>query len=168
MRGPKPIPTRIKELKGNPGKRALNDKEPKPDVVIPECPDHLTGEARKEWGRITAELQTLGIIAKIDRAALAAYCMAWLDFVYASRMVDEEGEVITSKRVDKQGNEVTGGSYLNPWVGIKTSAMDRVVRIGAEFGLTPASRTRLKVDTPSEEDLMASFLFGKRARVTKK
>jgi P27 family predicted phage terminase small subunit len=73
-------------------------------------------------------------------------------------MVDEEGEVITSEK---------GGKYMNPWVGIKTSAMDRVVRIGAEFGLTPASRTRVKVDTPSEEDLMASFLFGKKARVTK-
>ena len=159
MRGRKNIPTEIKKLKGNPGKRALNDKEPKPDVAIPECPGHLTGEARKEWDRVTAELQTLGIIAKIDRAALAAYCMAWLDFVYASRMVDDEGEVITS---------IKGGKYLNPWVGIKTSAMDRVVRIGAEFGLTPASRTRLKVETPSEEDLMASFLFGKSARVPKK
>lgn len=168
MRGPKPTPTQLKKLKGNPGKRALNEKEPQPDVAIPECPAHLTGEARQEWDRITKELHALGILTNIDRAALAAYCMAWLDFVYASRMVDEEGEVITSVRVDKMGNEVRGGSYLNPWVGIKTSAMDRVVRIGAEFGLTPASRVRLKVDTPSEEDLMASFLFGKRARVTKK
>lgn len=158
MRGRKNTPTELKKLKGNPGKRALNEKEPQPDVEIPDCPEHLTGEAQKEWVRITGELKKLGVIANIDRAALAAYCMAWLDFVYASRMVDEEGEVITSEK---------GGKYMNPWVGIKTSAMDRLVRIGAEFGLTPASRTKLKVDIPSEEDLMASFLFGKKARVTK-
>lgn len=168
MRGRKNTPTALKQLKGNPGKRALNDQEPKPDVAIPECPAHLTGEARKEWNRITRELCELGILANIDRAALATYCMAWLDFVYASKMVDEEGEVITSKRLNKDGVEVPGGKYLNPWVGIKTSAMDRVVRIAAEFGMTPASRTRIKVETPSEEDLMASFLFGKKARVTKK
>jgi P27 family predicted phage terminase small subunit len=158
MRGRKATPTELKKLKGNPGKRALNDKEPKPEAAIPECPAHLTGEASIEWDRISKELHALGLLSNIDRAALAAYCMAWLDFVYASKMVDEEGEVITSEK---------GGKYMNPWVGIKTSAMDRVVRIGAEFGLTPASRTRVKVDTPSEEDLMASFLFGKKARVTK-
>lgn len=158
MRGRKNKPDTLKALEGNPGKRALNDKAPKPDVVIPECPAHLTGEAKKEWVRVTKELHTLGILANIDRASLAAYCMAWLDFVYASRMVDEEGEVITS---------IKGGKYLNPWVGIKTSSMDRVVRISAEFGMTPASRTRIKVETPSEEDLMASFLFGKQTRIAK-
>jgi phage terminase small subunit len=83
--GRKSIPTEIKKLKGNPGKRALNDKEPKPNVEIPECPAHLTGEARTEWDRITKELHALGNIARIDRAALTVYCMAWLDFVFASR-----------------------------------------------------------------------------------
>lgn len=168
MRGTKPKPTAQKELEGNPGKRALNHKEPQPKSAIPECPKHLTGEARIEWNRVTKELHELGILTGIDRAALATYCMAWLDFVYASKKVDEEGEVITSKKFDKEGNEIgVGGKYLNPWVGIKQSAMDRVVRIAAEFGMTPASRTRIKVETPSEEDIMASFLFGKKARVTK-
>ena len=32
-RGRKPTPTAIKELEGNPGKRKLNDKEPKPSEV---------------------------------------------------------------------------------------------------------------------------------------
>ena len=31
MAGRKPKPTAIKELEGNPGKRKLNNKEPKPD-----------------------------------------------------------------------------------------------------------------------------------------
>ena len=156
--GRKNTPTGLKKLRGNPGKRALNEQEPKPDLLIPECPDHLTGAAREEWNRVTQELYKLGILSEIDRAALAAYCMAWLDFVYASKKVDEEGEVITS---------IKGGKYLNPWVGIKTSAMDRLVRIAAEFGMTPASRTKIKVEGPNEEDLMASFLFGKRAIVKK-
>ena len=140
--GRKNTPTALKKLKGNPGKRALNEKEPKPDVEIPECPAHLTGAAVVEWKRITKELQALGIISKIDRAALAVYCMAWLDFVYASKMVDDEGEVVTSEK---------GGKYQNPWVGIKTSAMDRLVRISAEFGMTPASRTKIKVETPAKK-----------------
>jgi P27 family predicted phage terminase small subunit len=157
-RGRKSKPTKLKKLEGNPGKRALNEQEPTPDVVIPDCPDHLQGEARKEWNRITQQLYALGILAEIDRAALAMYCAAWADYLFASRMVDEEGEVITSEK---------GGKYQNPWVGVKNTAMDRVLRISVEFGMTPSSRSRIKVEGPSEEDKMASFLFGKKTRVAK-
>jgi P27 family predicted phage terminase small subunit len=156
--GRKAKPTSQKILEGNPGKRALNNKEPKPDVAIPECPGHIKGEARREWDRITVELHALGILTKIDRAALAAYCTAWGDYVYAETHLLTEDEVIES---------IKGGKYQNPWVGIKTSAMDRMVRIAAEFGMTPSSRSKIKVETPSEEDLMAGFLFGKKTRVTK-
>lgn len=157
-RGRKNKPTPLKKLEGNPGKRALNNKEPKPDVVIPDCPSHLQGEALKEWDRITKELYALGILAEVDKAALVMYCIAWGDYLYARRMVDEEGDVITS---------IKGGKYQNPWVGIKNSAADRVLRIASEFGMTPASRARVKVEAPTEEDLMAGFLFGKNIKVTK-
>lgn len=167
MRGRKNKPTGLKELQGNPGKRPLNEKEPKPETAIPDCPDFLKGEARKEWDRIAQELYDLGILSRIDRAGLAAYCQAWLDFVYASKQVDEEGEVLTSVRYNKKGDEILGGKYLNPWVSLKLAAMDRLLRTASEFGMTPASRTRIKVETPTEEDEMATFLFGKKTRVTK-
>lgn len=35
MAGRKPKPTAIKELEGNPGKRKLNNKKPKPDKGMP-------------------------------------------------------------------------------------------------------------------------------------
>ena len=44
-KGRKPTPTAIKELEGNPGKRALNDKEPKPVKKAPACPKWLEPEA---------------------------------------------------------------------------------------------------------------------------
>lgn len=157
-RGRKPKPTETKKLEGNPGKRKLNSQEPQPDVAIPECPKHLREIARQEWVRITAELVKLKIITNIDRAALVAYCQAWEDYVYASSMVEVEGAVITSEK---------GGCYQNPWVSIKNSAMDRMVRISAEFGMTPSSRSRIKVETPTSEDEMAKYLFGKNVQVAK-
>jgi P27 family predicted phage terminase small subunit len=157
-RGRKPKPTKLKELEGNPGKRAVNKKEPKPSVAIPECPQHLKGPARTEWKRITAELVTLKIISKVDRAALAAYCMAWGQLVQASNKLKTEGEVIISDK---------GGMYQNPWVAIRNRAMDQVVKISAEFGMTPSSRARVKVEAPTEEDEMAKLLFGPNAQVAK-
>lgn len=149
-RGRKPKPTEKKKLEGNPGKRKLNDKEPSPDVVIPDPPDHFEGEALAEWKRITQELQTLRLVSAIDRASLVSYCQAWADYVKACDTIDEEGEVITSDK---------GGLYQNPWVSIKNSAMDRMVRISTEFGMTPSSRSRLKVETPTEEDEMKKMLM---------
>lgn len=114
----------MKELEGNPGKRRLNKKEPRPDVVIPSCPNHLAGVAKQEWNRITKELAKLHLIANIDRAALAAYCTAYKDYVRAENKLKKEGEVIISDK---------GGLYQNPWVGIKSSAIERMIKIGAEF-----------------------------------
>lgn len=159
MRGRKPKPTEIKKLEGNPGKRALNKKEPKPETAIPICPPHLKGAARTEWARITTELHALKIISRIDRAALAAYCQAWEDYVKACKQVEKEGAVIISDK---------GGAYQNPWVSIKNSSMDRMVRISSEFGMTPSSRARVKVEAPDEEDEMANMLFGKNVKVTNK
>jgi hypothetical protein len=48
-RGPRPEPSSLKLLKGNPGKRPLNEREPKPPAGAPEAPAHLDEEARREW-----------------------------------------------------------------------------------------------------------------------
>ncbi len=146
----------MKELEGNPGKRAVNKKEPKPIVAIPECPQHLVGPARTEWKRATVELATLKIISKVDRAALTAYCMAWGQLVQASNKLKKEGEVIISDK---------GGMYQNPWVAIRNRAMDQVVKISAEFGMTPASRARVKTEEPDAEEELEKMLFGHDVRV---
>ena len=41
MRGRRPVPTCMKLLTGNPGKRPLNANEPQPKPEIPECPPQL-------------------------------------------------------------------------------------------------------------------------------
>lgn len=158
MRGRKPKPSALKELAGNPGKRALNKKEPRPDIAIPLCPNHLTGMARQEWNRVTKELQMMGVIANIDRAVLAAYCTAYKDYVKAENKLKTEGEVVFTDN---------GNPIQNPWVGIKNRAIEKMVKIGAEFGMTPSSRVRLEVESPKDEDDMASMLFGKTTKVTK-
>lgn len=152
-RGRKPKPTETKKLEGNPGKRALNNQEPLPDVAAPECPPHLEGEARNEYKRITAELVKLKILSEVDRAALVAYCQAWGDYVRATKEIKKEGEVLYSDK---------GNAYINPWKNIQTSAMDRMLRFSAEFGMTPSSRSRIKVETPTEEDKMTGYLFGNK------
>jgi len=135
MRGRKPKPTRLKLLTGNPGKRKLNEREPTPPVEIPDCPEHLTDAAKVEWNRLTKELTALGILARVDRAALAAYCMAWARLVKAEGRIKKSGEILQSPQ----------GPIRNPWLTVANKAVEQLQKIGSEFGLTPVSRSRISL-----------------------
>jgi phage terminase small subunit len=76
MAGRKPVPTKLKLLRGNPGKRAVNRREPAPKAAIevPTPPDFLNERAAQEWLYIARELVVLGLLTSIDHAGLAAYC----------------------------------------------------------------------------------------------
>lgn len=144
-RGRKPKPAALKRRQGNPGKRALNQKEPRLDPRIPACPEHLQGEARVEWTRAAGELYRLGLITVLDRAVLAAYCSAWADYVAATKKLNRASAVL----------EGENGQYQNPWVAIKKRSMDQMVKFGGELGLTPSSRGRVQVagmESPDEKE----------------
>ena len=150
MQGRKPKPTALKALAGNPGKRPLNDSEPKPSG-IPDCPDHLDEIATAEWDRVSSELVTIGLLTSVDRAALAAYCAAYSRWVKAEKNIQQYGEVIMTK--DKN-------AVQNPYVGVANRAMDLMHKFITEFGMTPSSRSRLHVTapTPHSDDPYAEFI----------
>lgn len=85
-RGRKPTPTAIKELEGNPGKRPLNAKEPKPVKKAPACPKWLEPEAKKEWRRLSKQLEQLGVLTELDMASFAAYCQAYARWTAQPKM----------------------------------------------------------------------------------
>ena len=121
-RGRKPKPTAVKQMEGNPGKRALNKKEPKPKNEIPPRPSHLRGKAYTEWYRITKELYKQGLLAKIDRAALASYCIAFKHWVDAEEHLEKEDAVIITDK---------GNLVQNPWMQISKRSMDQMVKFAA-------------------------------------
>ena len=154
MRGRKPKPTALKVLTGNPGKRPLNFREPNPEPGIPDRPSHLSPEACAEWDRVAAVLQVQGIITQADRAALSAYCVAWARWVEAERKVKDMGPVVKAPR--------TGVPMQNPYLSIANNAMGQMIKLAAEFGMTPSSRTRLQgfpspFDLPEKDSLAEKY-----------
>lgn len=91
--GRKPKPTALKILEGNPGKRPLNDKEPKPDSKAPRCPSWLEEEAKREWKRMSKTLETIGVLTKIDKAAFAGYCQAYATWKEAEEVLSKHGTI---------------------------------------------------------------------------
>lgn len=141
MRGRPPKPTRLKRLTGNPGKRPLNGAEPRPEPAVPDCPPELGPVARREWERLVSELAPLRILTQLDRAALASYCMAYGLWAEATEAIQKYGVMIKSPQ---------GYPIQSPYLAIANRQVELMMRIAAEFGFTPASRSR--ISTPSEEE----------------
>lgn len=155
--GPAPKPTAIRRAQGNPGHRPLNKREPQPALGVPPCPAWLSPEAKREWTRVTVELDEMGVLARADLAALSMYCTCWARWQEAEKAIEDEGSVITMR--DDKGN--VKWVQPSPWIGIATKMLDRVHKLAAEFGLTPSARTRLQVTTTTPEmDPLDEAIFG--------
>ena len=60
--GTKPVPQRLKDMRGNPGQRRIRqERRPHPLPEVPEPPPHLSGLAAEEWSRVTPQLHCVGI-----------------------------------------------------------------------------------------------------------
>jgi P27 family predicted phage terminase small subunit len=151
MRGRKPLPTNLKLVRGNPGKRKTNPKEPKPKSGTPACAAHLNATARGEWKRVSKELRTLGLLTNIDRSALAAYCQTYARWSEAEKGIKETGLVIETK---------DGNVIQNPLVGIANTALKLMHKFLVEFGMTPSSRSRISVGKEESKADPAESYFG--------
>jgi P27 family predicted phage terminase small subunit len=88
-------------------------------------------------------LADMGVLTQIDRAALAAYCSAW------ARWCEAEGEIRKHGLLIKTPNNYPA---QNPYLAIANRAQEIMLKVAVEFGMTPSSRTRIKVNGGSEEE----------------
>jgi P27 family predicted phage terminase small subunit len=153
-KGPRPTPARLKLLRGNPGRRPVEDRTPRPARGVPKAPPHLSKEAKAEWKRVTAELDAAGLLTRADRAALAAYCVVWARWVEAETALAAKGPVYATAE---------GNLAQNPWLWVCNKALDQLRAYAVQFGLSPASRTRLEAPPPppdKEENAFDAWLNG--------
>jgi phage terminase small subunit len=134
MAGRRPVPTHLKVLRGNPGKRPLNAQEPQPDNTIPHCPQWLDATARKAWRRIIRAMRHTGVITSVDRDALAIYCALYSQIEEAFR----QGRL--------------------PPISLLTELRQHMT----EFGFTPSSRVRLKVAPSRPENPFEEYMNADR------
>lgn len=151
QRGPKPLPHNVRLLTGaRPAVLAADLADGvHPRVEAPDPPAHLSREARTEWDRDVPELIALGLLARIDRAALTLYCRAWGRLQIVERSLSAEQSRLADAGEDPAGALVhttpTGFSreaVLSRLAGELGQQVDRYL---ASFGMSPASRSRVTV-----------------------
>lgn len=142
MRGRPRKPTYLKVLHGTYRPDRAPKNEPQPEPSTPSCPKWLHPEAKREWRRIVPHLEKLGLLTQVDRAALAAYCQLYARWWEAERAIRQYGMTQTTE---------TGYVAQRPEVGIANTALKQMRAYLSEFGLSPASRSRIDAPTAPEK-----------------
>ena len=136
--GRRPLPTAIKILRGNPGKRPLNPNEPTlaaADASFDVPPAELAGDtaAAAEWRRVAPLLRAAGLVSHSERSALTALCQQWSRYLAAHAQVIALGMCIESP------NRIPA---TNPYLAVADRALTHCHRLWAELGITPSGRAR--------------------------
>jgi P27 family predicted phage terminase small subunit len=161
----------VKDLRGNPGKRGVNENEPKPPVGDPEMPPGLSEAAQCEWFRMLECHRSMGLIKPVDATALAVYCATFDIWLKAMADVNENGLQIKQPVMGRKGtieeNVVVGViTKKNPAVAIAFEAKKTLKSYACEFGDTPAARSKLHVESEKPPD-PADAYFNKKQNAPK-
>ncbi len=116
-------------------------------------PADLSQAAKKVWKQTVPVLLELGTLTTADGDALASYCQAKVMWQLAQASIDKDGIIIQSSQ----------GLKKNPAVTVADTAMKTMRALMGEFGLTPASRTKIETNAPDKESPLTKLLNARNA-----
>jgi P27 family predicted phage terminase small subunit len=148
MRGRKPIPTHTKELMGNPGKRALNRNEPKPEGDLYAAPGWMSDSQREGWAYAITHAPA-GLLKQLDRSILAIWVVAEDLHREAAEKVAQYGLLTKSPNA--------GLPLQSPYLAILNKQAQIMLKAGAELGFSPSSRSRVQVTPDPREGPFAAL-----------
>jgi len=168
-RGPKPRPTALRILEGNPSKRPLPKNEPKPPPIAPKCPHWLHKYGKQEWKRVAPPLERLGLLTQMDLATLVGYCQSFAMLREATEFMNEFGPTYAlfertetgAIKHDQEGKPVLRYMQQYPAVSIANKAMANIKAFSGLFGFSPSDRGQMHIPgADEEEDPMERLLSG--------
>jgi P27 family predicted phage terminase small subunit len=123
---------------------------------IPEPPEFVTGYGVEEWRRLAPELYRLGLLTVADITSFGGYCRAYDAWRVALQAFDQ----VAAENPATRGLTVvtSQGLIANPLLSVVRQAATEMRRQGAEFGLSPASRTRIHVGITKDNGKFAGLL----------
>jgi P27 family predicted phage terminase small subunit len=132
-------PSHLRAVEGNPSHaRPVNHDEPTPPNGYHQPPEHFSEKAKAYYNDMCQELDRYGIITETDSRAAEMLIEAYVEYRELSDDIARNGL--------NYWVEGTNGQQLlkaNPSVAARASAWNRVRAMLTEFGMTPASRSKI-------------------------
>lgn len=149
--GRKPVPTQLKVVRGNPGKRPLNADEPQTPALESDAdiPAYLSDRAREHWHLVAAQLREAKLLGRVDAHALGLYCEAFARYTDANAKIAKSGPVVVAP---------SGFPVQSPYLAIANKAHEQMCKLLIEFGMTPSSRSRVSKVESGEDDPYSAFV----------
>ena len=145
----KPVPTALKVLRGNPGRRPLNKREPKParGAAYPAWLDGLGDPAlRQIWDDLAALLDRSRILTEADQEGLAMLVhKIWMYRKAAMALKDSTSYTC----VTESGSTM---QRTKPEVALLSDLGKQVRGLLSDFGMNPSARSRVSVASGSTRD----------------
>jgi len=142
-------PTELHVLNGNPSKKKdLGKNEPKPAPVVsaPKPPSWMNADGKKMWKRQVPGLQRVGLLTEADLESFIVLCQSYGEWVEAEKDMKKNGKYCIYTNKAGAENEIE-----RPVVRVADKAYARYKSMCTEFGITPASRTRIEIK-PAEQE----------------
>lgn len=113
------------------------------------APDFIQDDAvaLRKFNQLVDELKASEIISNVDVDLLAVYSNAWSIYVNATKML------YIQEMVEYQENKLGALTKVtNPYVKIQNTYSDKLMKISALFGLSPADRSKIAHLNPSSKE----------------
>ncbi len=148
MAGRKKKPTHLKAVQGTTRKDRDNPNEPVPSTGVAVAPGNLSERGAELFASTSAILDGMGIATPDDVSALSLLAFR-LDQIEQLQVLVEDGGY--TYKTD------AGLIKANPAVGQLSDAMRHAQSLLAEFGLTPAARSKVSAGKKAEENPFAAL-----------
>lgn len=147
------VPTKLKIIRGTARKdrTVANELEGEP-IQDFTAPEGLNEWGRQEWDRIVGLLKHTEVITTLDTSALYSLCNEWGKYMEAEMLLKKNGRVVKSPN---------NFPMVHPYDTISGQSFKRYKEMAVQFGLTPASRTRISIPDKNKhstpEDLLKAI-----------
>ena len=150
-RGPAPMPTKLKVLRGETRPSRVNRNEPAAGGR-PRMPADMSEDSKRVWRRVIRDFGSSGVLTGADTDALRAYCEAVARYVQAARTLEQSGPLVRGAR--------HGELIKNPLHQVVRDNAILIRAFARELGLTPSARSGLEVAKPEVVDAFEKWVTG--------
>lgn len=127
-------------------KKAEESLQFKNDKIKP--PQWLSDDAKRIFKKLIKEFEHNNLLTNVDVTSLAIYSDLYNDYIYCSKLIEEEGMMVEYTNKAAETNKVP-----HPLLTKKKQSFESMNKIASEFGLSPVARAKLALNlTPTKDD----------------
>ncbi len=148
----KRTPDHLKIIAGTARPDRMNPDAPAHNFGVAEAPAWLSERASDLFAQLSATLHGMGIASPDDAVALAMLASRIEEIEICTATIEDAGRTYTTT--------ATSGDKLvraRPEVAMRNEAMRHTQSLLAEFGLTPATRSKVSAGKPATENPFAAL-----------